>query len=118
MISIAVALTTGSCVSAAKMDAGEPDFADDGARMLACLDIEDRLIRINADDYIARHRVVFTREERDAFIEGWGRELSHLGTLDRWRSVCFRSLTPSRYRCGMSGADVDAIRACMTGGRQ
>ncbi len=89
------------------------DFANDGAKVLACLDLRDHIVDLYASQYVSQQGMVLTAAEQSAFKTGWGVELAKKGTFERFERSCFAGLTPRKYECAMTSKTPDGIVACM-----
>jgi len=97
---------------AARRDASR-QFANEEAKILACLDLRDHIVALYADEYVHEQGLEMTQAERTAFRDGWAEELAKKGTFERFESSCFYSLTPRKYQCGMASQTTDGLVACM-----
>jgi hypothetical protein len=91
----------------------EPQFANDEARMIACIELRDHIVDLYAGEYEERGMMTFTPEEREAFREGWAEELERRGTFERFARSCLLDLTPRKFECGMASKTPDRLVACM-----
>jgi hypothetical protein len=107
------------CASSRPNDAKGPSrardaqFANEEQKLLACLDLQDHIVDLYADEYVAREGLSMSRVERTAFRDGWAEELAKRGTFERFEQTCFYGVTPRKYRCGMQSQTTDGLVACM-----
>ena len=81
--------------------------------MLACLDLQDHIVDIFADEYVSREGVRLTAQERAAFRNGWAEQLAKGDTFEAFEQSCFGTLTTQRYHCGMNSRTTGAVEECM-----
>jgi hypothetical protein len=91
----------------------EPQFANDGDRMVACIELRDHIVQLYADENEPPDGVTMSPEERAAYREGWADELQRRGTFERFARACLVGLTPRKFRCGMAATTTDRLAACM-----
>ncbi len=97
----------------APKDAPSAQFTTEEQRMMACLDLQDHIVALYADEYVQEQGLTLDGRERDAFRSGWAEELARKGTFERFEQSCFYGLTPGRYHCGMASKTTDGLVACM-----
>jgi hypothetical protein len=114
-LTLVVALWLSGCASSAATGAAQPKvaFANDEAKLLACLDLRDHIVDLYASKYVSEQGMVLTAAERTAFRDGWAEELAKKGTFERFERSCFFGLTPRKYECGMASKTPDGLVACM-----
>jgi hypothetical protein len=100
-------------VQPAKMARRDRQFANEEAKILACLDLRDHIVSLYADEYVQQQGLEMSQAERAAFRDGWAEELAKKGTFERFENSCFYSLTPRKYECGMASHTTDGLVACM-----
>jgi hypothetical protein len=88
-------------------------FTTEEQRIVACLDLQDHIVDLYADEYVSREGVRLTAHERTAFRDGWAEQLAKRGTFEAFEQSCFGSLTTQRFDCGMSSHTTGAVDACM-----
>jgi hypothetical protein len=88
-------------------------FPTDDQRMLACLDLQDHIVDLYANNYVTQEGLTLSAAERAAFRDGWAEELAKGGTFDSFEQSCFHGLTPRRYECGMQSQTPGSLVACM-----
>jgi hypothetical protein len=88
-------------------------FPTEEQRILACLDLQDHLVDIYADEYVLREGARLSSRERAAFRDGWAEQLAKRGTFESFEESCFGNLTTRRYDCGMSSRTTGGVDACM-----
>jgi hypothetical protein len=88
-------------------------FSSEEHRILACLDLQDHIVDLYADEYVSREGVSLTRHQRAAFRDGWAEQLAKGGTFEPFEQSCFANLTPLRFDCGMSSRTTGDVDACM-----
>jgi hypothetical protein len=88
-------------------------FSTEEQRILACLDLQDHIVDLFADEYVSREGVRLTQHQRAAFRDGWAEQLAKGGTFEPFERSCFGNLTPRRFDCGMSSRTTDGVEACM-----
>ncbi len=110
-----------ACTSCGSTAAGAPltavvpatTFANDGARLTACLDLRDHIVDLYASQYIVQHDMDLSTAQEAAFRHAWTEELAKKGTFDRFERSCFLGLTPVKFRCGMASKTPGDIVLCM-----
>lgn len=114
---VVVALMVAGCAAArtggVPQAPREPEFANEQAKMLACLDLRDHIVDLYASEYVEREGLAMSPVERSVFRDGWAEELAKRGTFDRFDESCFTSLTPAKYTCGMASRTTGRLVACM-----
>jgi hypothetical protein len=111
---LGLAVSSMACVRPApQVRASLFGFSTEDQRILACLDLQDHLVDLFADEYVSREGVKLTAVERAAFRDGWAEQLAKRGTFDVFEQSCFGSLTTQRFDCGMSSRTTGAVEACM-----
>jgi hypothetical protein len=105
-------IPSGSGLNAPR-SASEGQFTTEEQKLLACLDLQDHIVDLYADEYVTREGVRMSSAERTAFRDGWAEELAKRGTFDRFEQSCFSGLTPRKYQCGMQSQTTDGLVACM-----
>jgi hypothetical protein len=114
---VVVLVAVAGCASPAGLAPKGPmppkAFATEEQKLLACLDLRDHIVDLYADDYVTREGLAMSRAERNAFRNGWAEELAKRGTFERFEQSCFSSVTPGKYRCGMTSSTTDVLVACM-----
>jgi hypothetical protein len=88
-------------------------FSTEDQRILACLDLQDHIVDIFADEYVSRQGVSLTAHERAAFRDGWAEQLAKRGTFEAFEQSCFGNLTTQRYDCGMHSRTTGGVEDCM-----
>jgi hypothetical protein len=118
-VGIALIVLLVGCASSKQNGAKGPPWAQDGQfaneeqKLLACLDLQDHIVDLYADEYVAREGLAMSPIERTAFRDGWAEELAKRGTFERFEQSCFYGVTPRKYRCGMQSRTTDGLVACM-----
>jgi hypothetical protein len=114
---LVLALALDGCASqersARSTPPGDPQFTTEEQKLLACLDLQDHIVDLYAEQYVKDEGVSLSRAERTAFRDGWAEELAKRGTFERFEQSCFYGLTPRKYRCGMQSETPDGLVACM-----
>ena len=110
---IAIALV--GCVSHARQRLPELDggFPTPEARLLACLDLQDRMIDWYVDDYLRKQPEPVSGPTRALFRAEWGNELAKGGTFDRFEMSCATSLTKPGYGCAMWAPTPTDVSECL-----
>lgn len=92
----------------------EPQFANAEARNSACTALRDHAVMVFADDWADHQGVALdSPEERAALYDGWFEQLQKRGSLARFQAACAQTLTPRKYRCGMSSHTPDRLVDCL-----
>jgi hypothetical protein len=117
VVSLALALGAASCARAPVSPGSEGKalfgFPTEEQRILACLDLQDHIVDIFAEEYVSRENVRLTANQRQAFRAGWAEQLAKGGTFEPFELSCFGNLTTTRYDCGMSSRTTRGVEACM-----
>src|SRR5271166_5201761 len=72
-------------------------FPTEEQRIMACLDLQDHIVDLYANEYVSREGVALSTRERAAFRDGWAEQLAKGGTFDGFDQACFGTLTTRRY---------------------
>jgi hypothetical protein len=112
---VALVACATACARAPSTSARVPlfGFPNEEQRILACLDLQDHLVDLFADEYVSRQGVRLTAHQRAAFRAGWGEQLAKGGTFEPFEQSCFGNLTTRRFDCGMSSRTTSGVDACM-----
>ena len=118
---LASAVGATACVRAPASHASEASeakaplfgFPTEEQRILACLDLQDHIVDIFAEEYVSRENVRLTANQRQAFRAGWAEQLAKGGTFEPFEQSCFGNLTTTRFDCGMSSRTTGGVEACM-----
>ena len=84
--------------------------------LVACLDLQDHIVSLYADEWLAENNEQLTPEEYRWFQQSWKDEVAKQGGFDRFDASCAASITPDKYSCGMRARTVDSALACVTKG--
>lgn len=90
-------------------------FGSKVSRELACLDLQDHIAALYADDRLAEQDAQPNAVEREAFRKLYAEKLAKAGAFDRFQASCFPSLTPPAFVCGMAARTPDALERCERG---
>ena len=101
------------CAARPKVEARSPQFTNEEQKLLACLDLQDHIVDLYTNEYVAHEGIALSSNERVAFRDGWAEELAKRGTFDRFEQSCFYGLTPRKFQCGMQSPTPDGLAACM-----
>ncbi len=105
---------TGCAHRAGQVGAAPPPrFTTEDQKILGCLDLQDHIVDLYANEYVSREGVTLSSSERTAFRDSWAEQLARRGTFDRFERSCFGSLTPGTYDCGMHSATTGGLAACL-----
>jgi len=88
-------------------------FNTEEQKILACLDLQDHIVDLYAEEYVSHEGLTLSNNEKAAFRDGWAEELAKRGTFDRFEQSCFYGLTPGKYDCGMQSKTTGGLAACM-----
>ena len=109
-----IALALAACHAAPAPAAPTPGFLSQSQRESACLDLQDHIVDIYAEQNRRDFAYEFANPNKvRAWRDGYARELAKLGAFDRFEQSCFASLTPKKFECGMSAKDSETLTACM-----
>jgi hypothetical protein len=109
----ALAGVLGGCASRGPSVARTPQFPNEEQKLLACLDLQDHIVDLYAEEYVQHEGLTLSSIERVAFRDGWAEELAKRGTFDRFEQSCSFSLTPRKFECGMQSQTTGGLAACM-----
>ena len=116
--SLAVIVALVGCASRSTSEANsarpqDAQFNTEEQKILACLDLQDHIVDLYANEYVSREGLDMSPRERVAFRDGWAEELAKRGTFERFEQSCFYGLTPRKYKCGMESQTPGGLAACM-----
>jgi hypothetical protein len=113
LIALVGCASTRTIAPSSAPDRDHTAFSTEEQRLVACLDLQDHIVDLYADEYVSTQGLSLNPVERVAFRDGWAEELAKRGTFERFEQSCFLGVTPRKYECGMQSHSTGGLVACM-----